>query len=151
MTLPRLWKRAGSDLPALDTHFLKLPAKLLDDQECVVVSKRIYVSRKNIWNGSTIDLGTCKVVPQKCVFLRTANVILPGIGRISTCNTSWNYCLCNSRLTLGTVSCCLSLKLLKQFWIEIVHQYFEISSALKKAQTTQFMHISLLPVYSSNP
>lgn len=69
----------------LHTHFLKLSAKLLGDQECVVVSEWIYVSRNNIWNESTIWFRSL----QGCfseMYLRTASVFLPGIGRSSTCN-----------------------------------------------------------------
>lgn len=68
----------------LHTHFLKLSAKLLSDQEWVV-SKLIYVSRNNIWNGSTIWYRNL----QGCfseMYLRIACVFLPGIGRSSTCN-----------------------------------------------------------------
>lgn len=92
----------------------------------------------------SFDLGACNVVSQKRIFLRTCNVFLPGTRRISTCNISWNYSLYNSKLTLGAVACCLCQKMLKQFWIKLVYQYFEINCILKNNNLCIFLYFLFL-------
>lgn len=58
------------------------------------------------------DLGTCKVVSQRCILELLVSLHLAKEGVLLAV---WNYSLYNSRFTLGAVACCLSQKLLKQF------------------------------------